>query len=106
MRSSRRRLTVAHARLADGHRADAGHDLARGQVPVADHPPTTRRCFQIGMLGEKIGDLRLDGLREQRPRSVAQSRSRRITPCWRSGGVSHGPAADSGLLVSQSAVLM
>ena len=27
-------LPVAHARLAHGHRADAGHDLALGQMPV------------------------------------------------------------------------
>ncbi len=29
------RLAVAHARLADGDRADAGHHLALGQMAVA-----------------------------------------------------------------------
>jgi len=67
-----------------------------------------RRRLEIRMPGEKIGDLRLDGLREQRTRTVAQNLGQRIGEgswlgelenaivghgvsllCWRSGGVEH-----------------
>ena len=64
--------------------------------------------LEIGVLGEELGDLGLDGLGEQGARPVAQNfgervverpwlnqlddvivRSRRILLRWRSGGVEH-----------------
>jgi hypothetical protein len=36
-------LAVAHARLTHRHRADAGHDLALGQMSVAHQPLPARR---------------------------------------------------------------
>ena len=42
--------SVAHTRLADGDRTDAGHHLALGQVPVPHDAPVAVRGLQIGML--------------------------------------------------------
>ena len=39
---------------------------------MAHHALLARRGLQIGMLGEKLGNLRLDGLGQQRTRAAAQ----------------------------------
>src|SRR3954451_7787239 len=54
--------TVAHARLAHADRADAGHYLAFGQVPVTNHAAQTSSGLQIDMLGEEFRHLGLDRL--------------------------------------------
>ena len=66
------RLAVAHARLANGDRTDAGHDLALGQMAVAHDALVAVLGLQIGMLAEKVGDLGLDRLGEQGACPVAQ----------------------------------
>ena len=71
-------LPVAHPRLAHRHRADAGHDLALGQVPVAHHALMARRGLEIGISPQKVGDLRLNRLRKQGMRPVAQNLGERI----------------------------
>src|SRR5205085_9338257 len=42
-------FTVAHTRLANGDRPDAGHDLALRKMAVADDPLLARLGLQIGM---------------------------------------------------------
>src|ERR1700704_3110553 len=100
-------LPVAHARLAHGHRSDAGHDLALGQVPMTHDALVARLGLKIGISPQEVSDFRLDGLREQGTRPVAQNLSERIESPWlselddvsvghgvsllrwRSGGVEH-----------------
>ena len=100
--------TVAHARLAHADRADAGHDLAFRQVPVANHALAASSGLEIDMLGEEFRHLGLDRLGQQGARSVAQNLGERVGErpwlrqlddvsighgvsllCWRSGGVEH-----------------
>ena len=64
-------LPVAHPRLAHGHRSDAGHDLAFGQMPVTHDALVARLGLEIGMPPQEVSDFRLDGLREQGTRPVA-----------------------------------
>ena len=66
------RLAIAHARLAHGDRPDAGHNLALGQVAVADDTLEAILSLEISMLAKEIRDLGLDGLGEQRTCPVAQ----------------------------------
>jgi len=99
---------VTHARAAHGDRADAGHDLALGQMPVAHQPPAAVVGQLIGMAPEQARNLGLDSLRQQRSRAVAQNLGQRIGKsswlgelenvsvghgvsllCWRSGGLEH-----------------
>ena len=54
--------TVAHARLAYRNRADAGHDLPLGQMPVTHDAAAAILCLEIGMLGEERGHFGLEGL--------------------------------------------
>ena len=101
-------LAIAHARLAHGHRPDAGHHLPLRQMAVTDDAPAAILGLEIGMLAEKIGDLRLDSLREQGTGSVAQDLGELVVERswlnqlddvivghgisllrWRSGGVEH-----------------
>src|SRR4029077_1663315 len=101
-------LPIAHARLAHGHRSDAGHDLALGQLPVAPHALGARLGLEIGISPQEVSDFRLDGLREQGTCPVSQNLSERIGKSpwlsqlddvsvghgvsllwWRSGGVEH-----------------
>ncbi len=70
--------TVAHAGLAHADRADAGHHLAFRQVPVPDHAAQASSGLQIDMLGEEFGNLGLDRLGQQGPRSVAQHLGERV----------------------------
>ena len=77
-------------------------------MAVAHDPLAPIRGLEIGVLAERVGNLRLDGLREQSPRARAQNFSELIAECpwlnqfddvisghgisllrWRSGGVKH-----------------
>jgi hypothetical protein len=99
---------VTHARAAHSDRTDAGHDLALGQMPVAHQPPAAIIGALVGMAADQARNLGLDGLRQKRPRPVAQNLGQRIgkSPwlrelenisvghgvsllCWRGGGVEH-----------------
>ena len=60
------KFAVAHPRLANGDRADPGHDRALRKMAVAHDALLARRGLQIGVLCEKIGNLRLDRLGQQR----------------------------------------
>src|SRR5690349_24984305 len=45
---------------------------------MTNHPAQTRSRLQIGVLGEKLGDLGLDRLRQQGARSIAQHLGERV----------------------------
>jgi len=53
-------LPVAHARLAHGHRSDAGHDLTLGQMPVTHDALVARLGLMIGISPQGVSDFRLD----------------------------------------------
>src|ERR1700738_2588112 len=53
-------------------RADAGHDLAFRKMAVAHDALLARLGLEIGMLCEKLSNLRFDGLGQQRTRAAAQ----------------------------------
>src|SRR3989440_8978495 len=53
---------VTHARAAHGNRADAGHDLTLGQMPVAYQSPAAIIGELIGMAAEQARNLGLDRL--------------------------------------------
>jgi hypothetical protein len=99
---------ITHARTAHGDRTDAGHDLALGQMPVAHQPLATVIGQLVGMAAEQGRDFRLDSLRQQHSRTVAQHLGQRIGKSswlgelenvslghgvsllrWRGGGVEH-----------------
>jgi hypothetical protein len=65
-------LAVAHPRLAHGDSADAGHDLALGQMAVTHNAPTAVRGLEISGPGQKVGNLRLDRLGQKGARPIAQ----------------------------------
>src|SRR5207249_7594946 len=65
-------FAVAHTRLANRDRADAGHDLGFRKMAVAHDALLARLGLQIAMLCEKLGNLRFDGLGQQRTRATAQ----------------------------------
>ena len=71
-------LAVADTRLAHRDRADAGHDLALGQMTVAHNALVTIFGLQIAMLGKKVRHLCLNGMDEQRSRPVAQNLGERV----------------------------
>src|SRR5271167_2178195 len=100
--------TVAHPWAAHWDRTDAGHDLALGQMPVAHQALAAIICELVSMAAEQSGNLRLDGLRQQRFRAIAQHVGQRIGECpwlgelenislghgvsllrWRSGSFEH-----------------
>src|SRR6202048_1619882 len=102
------RYAVARPRLATGDRADPGHDRALRKMAAAHDALLARRGLQIGVLCEKIGNLRFDGLGQQRTRAAAQDLCQGIGKGpwlgeledvtvrhgvsllhWRSGGVEH-----------------
>ena len=64
-------FAVAHPRLANGDRADPGHDRAFREMAVAHDALLARRGLQIGVLCEKLGNLRFDGLGQQRTCTAA-----------------------------------
>src|SRR6266850_1980366 len=101
-------FAVAHTRLANSDRADAGHDLAFRKMAVAHDALLARLRLEIGVLCEKLSDLRFDGLGQQRTRAAAQDLCQGIGKGpwlgelddvtvrhgvsllhWRSGGVEH-----------------
>src|SRR3954447_59207 len=53
------------------HRADAGYDLALGQMPVTHNTLVARLGLKIGISRHEVSDFHLDSLREQGMRSVA-----------------------------------
>jgi hypothetical protein len=53
-------------------------DLALGQVPVPDQPIAARGISLTGMGGEERIQLRLDRLRDQFPRALAQQIRQRV----------------------------
>src|SRR5215467_12909810 len=102
------RCTVAHPRLANGDKADTGHDLALWKMAMAYHPLMARLGLEIRMLFEKLSNLRLDRLGQQRTRAAAQDLCQGVGEDpwlgelddvtvghgvsllhWRSGGVEH-----------------
>src|SRR6202030_1902393 len=101
-------FAVAHPRLANADRADPGHDLTLREMAVAHNALLAGRGLQIGVLCEKLGNLRFDGLAQQRTRAVTQDFRQGIAEGpwlaeldhvtvghgvsllhWRSGGVDH-----------------
>src|SRR5438552_15682421 len=101
-------FAVAHTRLANRDRADAGHDLPFRKMAMAHHALLAGLGLQIGMLGEKLCNLRFDGLGQPRTRAAAQDLCEGIGKGpwlgelddvtvrhgvsllhWRSGGVEH-----------------
>src|SRR5438132_659240 len=62
----------SHTRLANSDWPDAGHDLALRKMAMAHHALVARLGLEIGMLSEKLGNLRLDRLGQQRTRAAAQ----------------------------------
>src|SRR6516165_7820088 len=102
------RCTVAHPRLANGDRADAGHDVALWKMAMTHHVLMARLGLEIRMLCEKLSNLRLDRLSQQRTRAAAQDLCQGVGEDpwlgelddvivghgvsllhWRSGGVEH-----------------
>src|ERR1700758_1000814 len=102
------RCTIAHPRLANGDRADAGHDLAFRKMAMAYHALMARLGLEIRMLCEKLCNLRLNRLGQQRTRAAAQDLCQGVGEDpwlgelddvivehgvsllhWRSGGVEH-----------------
>ena len=100
--------SVAHARAAHRDRTDAGYDFALGEMPVAHQPLAAITGKLVGMAADERGNLRLDRLRQQRSRAVAQHLGQRIDECswlgelenisighgvsllrWRSGSFEH-----------------
>src|SRR5713226_9756326 len=53
-------------------RPDAGHDLALRKMAVAHDALPARLGLEIAMLCEKLRNLRLDGMGQQRTRAAAQ----------------------------------
>src|SRR5215471_19195399 len=102
------RCTATHPRLANGDRADAGHDLALWKMAMADHALMALLGLEIRMLCEKLSNLRLDRLGQQRTPAAAQDLCQGVGEDpwlgelddvtvghgvsllhWRSGGVEH-----------------
>jgi hypothetical protein len=76
------------ARRSPAHRncTDASHDLALGQMPVANQPLAAIIGLETGLLGEKFRNLGLDRPRQQRTRAATQNFGERIgeSPGWAS----------------------
>src|SRR5437763_4351461 len=69
---------VTNARSAHCDRADAGHNLALGQVTVAHQPLTSIPCELVGVALEKPGHLRSDSMGQKRAGTAAQHLSQRV----------------------------
>src|SRR5215468_9816581 len=69
---------VTNARSAHRDRADAGHNLALGQVTVAHQPLTSIIGELVGVALEKPGHLRCDSLGQKRAGTAAQHLSQRV----------------------------
>src|SRR6516165_9505492 len=89
-------------------RADAGHDVALWKMAMTHHALMARLGLEIRMLCEKLSNLRLDRLSQQRTRAAAQDLCQGVGEDpwlgelddvivghgvsllhWRSGGVEH-----------------
>ena len=99
---------IANSGTTHGHRTDAGHDLALGQMPMAHQPAVAIIGQLIGMTAEEARNLGLHGMHQQRSRASAQNLGQWIRKrpwlrqlddiildhgvsllVWRSGGVEH-----------------
>src|SRR4051812_28924327 len=99
---------VANPWRTHANRPKAGDDLALGSVAVAHQPLAAILGVLVGVAGEEGCDLRLDGLRQQRSRTLAQNFGERVGESswldqpndsilghgvsllgWRSGGLEH-----------------
>ena len=69
---------VANPWRANRNRADAGHDLAFGQVAVAHQPSAAFFGARLGVAIKERGNLRLDRPRQQGPGAAAQHLGQRI----------------------------
>src|SRR4051812_38314612 len=69
---------VANPRRAHRNRAQAGHDRALGPMPMAHQPLAAVSGLSVGVAAEEGCDLRLDGLRQQRSRALAQNFGERV----------------------------
>ena len=69
---------VANAWRANRNRADAGHDLAFGQVAVAHQPSAAFFGARLGVAIKERRNLRLDRPRQQGPGAAAQHLGQRI----------------------------
>src|SRR5205807_4240671 len=69
---------VTNARSAHRDRADAGHNLALGQVTVAHQPLTSILGELVGVALEKPGHLRCDSLGQKCAGTAAQHLSQRV----------------------------
>jgi hypothetical protein len=58
--------------------ADPGLNIPLGQMTMPDQPPAASPICLIGMGGEKHIQLRLDRLRDQIPRALAQQIRQRV----------------------------
>src|SRR5262249_6084382 len=103
-------LAVTYTGLADRHGADTGHDLTPRQMTVAHNALAAVLRLEISMLGEKIRDLGLYRLSQQRACALPQDFGELIVKAswlnqfehvivghgisllrWRSGGVKQPP---------------
>src|SRR4051812_41779990 len=74
---------VANPRRAHRNRAQAGHDLALRSMTMAHQPLAAVSGLSVGVAAEEGCDLRLDGLRQQRSRALAQNFGERVGElCW------------------------
>jgi hypothetical protein len=68
----------ARARRPDRYR---GHDLALGQMPMANQPLLAFLCQKAGMPAKEIRNLGLDGIGQKLPRTTAQNFTQWILKC-------------------------
>ena len=78
MRSAPWPRAVANPWRTNRNRADAGHDLAFGQVAVAHQPSAAFFGARLGVAIKERGNLRLDRPRQQGPGAAAQHLGQRI----------------------------
>ena len=78
MRSAPRPVRSRTAWRANRNRADAGHDLAFGQVAVAHQPSAAFFGARLGVAIKERRHLRLDRPRQQGPGAAAQHLGQRI----------------------------
>src|SRR4051812_38811494 len=73
----------SRTRGAHRNRAQAGHDRALGPMAMAHQPLAAVFGLSVGVAAEEGCDLRLDGLRQQRSRALAQNFGQRVGElCW------------------------
>src|SRR3954471_1883029 len=77
---------VANPWRMHGDRAKAGHDHALRPMPMAHQPLAAVFGVLVSVAGKEGGDLRLDGLRQQRPRARAPARRTSVSGSENSAG--------------------